>query len=183
MGVSCRLLASSAPLACNTSTDHRILYRKVETRARWVLPPRQGESILFDAVETVLRLSHQSRVGDGVPNIRRVLVVQDGSLLHTWHLDTLQVALVTARECHLVAIHDDVLVALEEVLLEASRVDHWWAKVDILGVQAAIDRISMSGSNLELDTFEVALGATVKRHVRVQKPVPGHLRCVLALPV
>ena len=98
-------------------------------------------SILLYGVESIHRLSHQSRVRDGMTNVTGPLVVQDGSLLLTWHLDSLDCALITAGEGHLVTVHDNIFVALQEVHLEAPSVDHRRAQVDVRWVQASIDCI------------------------------------------
>ena len=74
-------------------------------------------------------------------NVTGPLVVQDGSLLLTWHLDSLDCALITAGEGHLVTVHDNIFVALQEVHLEAPSVDHRRAQVDVRWVQASIDCI------------------------------------------
>ena len=98
-------------------------------------------SIFLYGVESIHRLSHQCGVRDGVKNVAGPLVVQDGSLLLTWHLDSLDSALITAREGNLVTVHDNIFVALQEIHLEAPSVDHGRAMIDVCWVQASIDCI------------------------------------------
>ena len=141
VGVGGGLLAASAPLTCHSTHNHGLLGAESDAHAAWVLPLRQSETVLLDAVEAVLGLGHEGRVRDRVPDVARMLVVQNGRLLLTWHLDALQRALVTAREGHFVTVHDDVFVTLEEVLLEAPSVDHRWAQVHVLWVQTSINSV------------------------------------------
>ena len=101
-------------------------------------------SVLLDAIESIHGLSHQGGVRDDLLHVASPLVVQDGSLLFTWNLDTLESLLVTAREGHLVTVHDNIFVTLQEIHLEASGIDHGWAKVDIGWVQASIDCVVVS---------------------------------------
>ena len=134
-------MATSAPLTSHASCNHWALRTQADAHATWVLSYGQIHSILLYGVESIHRLSHQRRVRDGMTNVTGPLVVQDGSLLLTWHLDSLDSALITAREGHLVTVHDNIFVALQEVHLEAPSVDHGRAQIDVGWVQASIDCI------------------------------------------
>ena len=91
--------------------------------------------------------------------------------------------MVTAREGHLVTVHNDVFVALEEVLLEAFGVNHGWAQVNIVCIKTASDAVSVSGADLEVTLLEVALGAALKGHSSVHQFITVHARSLHTLLV
>ena len=107
-------------------------------------------------------------------NVTGPLVVQDGSLLLTWHLDSLDIGLITARERHLVTVHDHIFVALQEIHLEALGVNHGRAQIDVGWVQTSIDCVVVTGANFELDALEVALRAPIQWLTRLHKLVTLH---------
>ena len=84
-------------------------------------------------------------------------------MLITWNWHAFQVALVTAREGYLVAVHDNILVSLQEILLEPLSIDHGRAQVNAGWVKTASNGVVVPGANLEVDAFEVASGAAVQR--------------------
>lgn len=71
--------------------------------------------------------------------------------------------MVTAREGYLFAVHDNILVTLQEFLLEALSIDHGRAQVDAGWVKATSNGVVVPGADLEVDAFEVAFGAAVQR--------------------
>ena len=162
-------LAATAPLTSHATLNHWVLRAQTDAHVIRILSHRQRHSIFLDRVKSILGPSHHGRVRDSVAHVAGPLVVQDSGLLLTWHLNSLDGALVTARVGHLVAVHDNVFVALQELHLEAPSVDHGRALVNISGVQASIDCVVVARADLELDTLEVALRSAVQRLVRLHQ--------------
>ena len=84
-----RLLTASAPLSSNATRNHSGLCAETEPCLTGVNDASLEMAIFIDAVKPVLSLGHEGGVRDHVTHIGSVLVVEDRSLLFSWHLDTL----------------------------------------------------------------------------------------------